>query len=119
MSAHEVDSFSNNEGLGPTVPGDPAASPFKLVVDPTMRARLKKALGDLIDNHDSELAKYVSEGFLELDSYKEYVEIFARYLCDTMGTPEGVAYLLGACGFQVPSESIEMNRQTRWKVQRE
>ena len=83
-----------------------------------MRSRLRKALIELIENHDQELAKYVSEGFLELDSYKEYVELFARYLRDTMGTKEGVAYLLAECGFQVQAEEIILNRETRWKVGR-
>lgn len=100
------------------VPADPTASPFKLVVDPAMRSRLRKALIELIENHDQELAKYVSEGFLELDSYKEYVELFARYLRDTMSTKEGVAYLLAECGFQVQPEEIILNRETRWKVAR-
>lgn len=100
------------------VPSDPTASPFKLVVDPAMRSRLRKALIELVENHDQELAKYVSEGFLELDSYKEYVELFARYLRDTMGTKEGVAYLLAECGFAVKPEEIILNRETRWKVAR-
>ncbi len=100
------------------VPSDPTASPFKLVVDPAMRSRLRKALIELIENHDQELAKYVSEGFLELDSYKEYVELFARYLRDTMSTKEGVAYLLTECGFEVKTEDIVLNRDTRWKVAR-
>ena len=100
------------------IPGDPAASPFKLVLDPTMRERLRKALLDLIENHDQELAKYAAEGFLELDSCKEYVELFARYLRDTMGSKDGVAFLLSACGFAVPAEEVDLNRQTRWKVQR-
>ena len=100
------------------VPSDPTASPFKLVVDPAMRSRLRKALIELIENHDQELAKYVSEGFLELDSYKEYVELFARYLRDTMSTKEGVAYLLTECGFHVKPEDIVLNRDTRWKVAR-
>ncbi len=100
------------------VPADPTASPFKLVVDPALRARLRTALLELVDNHDQELAKYVSEGFLELDSYKEYVELFARYLRDTMGTKEGVAYLLTECGFDVKPEAIILDRETRWKTAR-
>ena len=100
------------------VPSDPFASPFKLVVDPAMRARLRKALIELVENHDQELEKYVSEGFLELDSYKEYVELFARYLRDTMSTKEGVSYLLTECGFEVKPEDIVLNRETRWKVAR-
>ena len=50
------------------VPSDPSANPFRLVVDPVMRLRLRKALMDLIDSHDAELAKYVSDGALALDS---------------------------------------------------
>lgn len=102
----------------PQIPGDPGASPFKLVVDPTLRARLHHALGDLIDNHDQELAKHAADGFLELETSKEYVELFARYLRDTMGTREGVAYLLHACGFEIPADLVDLNRRTRWKVQR-
>jgi hypothetical protein len=102
----------------PHVPSDPHASPFRLVLDPSLRAKLHAALAELIDNHDQELAKHAADGFLELDSCKEYVELFARYLCETMGTREGVSYLLHACGFEVPAEQVELNRQMRWKVQR-
>ncbi len=100
------------------VPGDPHASPFKLVIDPALRERLRKALLDLIENHDQELEKCAADGFLELDSTKEYVELFARHLRDTLGTKDGVAYLLAACGFPVAADDVELNRQTRWKVQR-
>ncbi len=103
----------------PQIPSDPAASPFKLVVDPSLRTKLHRALADLIENHDQELAKHVADGFLELESCQEYIELFARYLRDTMSTREGVGYLLNACGFEVPAEQISVNRQTRWKVQRE
>ena len=41
------------------MPSDPSANPFRLVVDPVMRMRLRKALADLIDSHDAELARYV------------------------------------------------------------
>lgn len=102
----------------PQIPGDPSASPFRLVVDPALRAKLHAALAELVDNHDQELAKHAGDGFLELDSCQEYVELFARYLCETLGTREGVAYLLHRCGFEVPAEHIELNRQMRWKVQR-
>lgn len=100
------------------IPADATASPFKLVVDPALRERLREALLDLIDNHDQELAKYASEGFLELESSKEYVEILARHLRETMGSKEGVAYLLDACGFSVPLEEINLRAEARWKVQR-
>lgn len=100
------------------LPTDPSANPFKLVVDPVMRIKLRRALFEMIENHDQELARYVSEGSLALDSYKEYIELFARSLRETMGSPEGVAYLLEYCGFQVTRDDINVNPETRWKVQR-
>src|SRR5688572_14910131 len=101
------------------VPSDPASNPFRLVVDPVMRIRLRRALFDLIESHDTELARYVSDGSLALDSYKEFIEIFARSLRDTMSSKEGVAYLLEACGFKVDKESINLQPETRWRVTRE
>lgn len=100
------------------IPTDPSANPFRLVVDPVMRVRLRKALFDLIESHDQELAKYVSDGSLALDSYKEYIELFARSLRETMGSKEGVAYLLEACGFEVNKEDINLHPETRWRVTR-
>ena len=101
------------------IPSDPGANPFRLVVDPVMRIRLRRALFDLIESHDQELARYVGEGALALDSYKEYIELFARSLRDTMSSGEGVAYLLEACGFQVDATEINLQPQTRWRVTRE
>lgn len=101
-----------------TALADPAANPFKLVVDPVMRVRLRRALFELIENHDEELARYVSDGMLSLDSYKEYIEIFAKSLRESMGTQEGVAYLLQACGFHINQADINLNPETRWKVHR-
>jgi hypothetical protein len=100
------------------IPSDPSANPFRLVVDPVMRVRLRKALFDLIESHDQELARYVADGALALDSYKEYVELFARSLRDTMSSKDGVAYLLESCGFQVDRNGINLNPETRWRVQR-
>ena len=100
------------------MPSDPGANPFRLVVDPVMRVRLRRALHDLIESHDQELARYVGEGSLALDSYKEYIELFAHSLKQTMGSAEGVIYLLQACGFQVDKEDINLTPETRWKVQR-
>jgi hypothetical protein len=100
------------------LPSDPAANPFKLVVDPVMRVRLRRALFDMIESHDQELARYVSEGSLALDSYKEYIELFAFSLKQTMSSTEGVAYLLQACGFEVKKDDINLQPETRWKVQR-
>jgi hypothetical protein len=100
------------------LPSDPGANPFKLVVDPVMRVRLRRALFDMIETHDQELARYVAEGTLALDSYKEYIELFAHSLKQTMGSTEGVAYLLQACGFEVRKEEVNLQPETRWKVQR-
>lgn len=100
------------------MPTDAGANPFKLVVDPVMRIKLRRALFEMIENHDQELARYVSEGSLALESYKEYIELFARSMRETMSTKEGVAYLLEYCGFEVDKENINLNPQTRWKVER-
>ena len=100
------------------LPSDPGANPFKLVVDPVMRVRLRRALFDMIESHDQELARYVGEGTLALESYKEYIELFAHSLKQTMSSAEGVAYLLQACGFEVKKEDINLTPETRWKVQR-
>ena len=100
------------------LPSDPGANPFKLVVDPVMRVRLRRALFDMIESHDQELARYVGEGSLALESYKEYIELFAHSLKQTMSSAEGVAYLLQTCGFEVKNEDINLEPETRWKVQR-
>jgi len=73
----------------PVVP-DAGASPFKIVVDPEMRAQLRRALIELIDNHDEALAAHYSDGKLALESYKEYIEVFARSLKESMESPAGV-----------------------------
>jgi hypothetical protein len=66
---------------------DPGASPFKIVIDPQMRLQLRRALIELIDNHDEALAAHYSDGKLALESYKEYIEVFARSLKETMAFP--------------------------------
>jgi hypothetical protein len=93
---------------------DAGASPFRLSIDPVMRHRLKKALFDLIDNHDAALEHYVTDGKLQLDSYKEYIELFSRCLRETMETKEGVAYLIQSCGFTVDEEEINLHPDWRW-----
>jgi len=93
---------------------DAGANPFRLTVDPVMRLRLKRALFELIDNHDAALETYVAEGRLTVSSYKEYVELFARCLRETMDSPEGVAYLLQFCGFEVEEKDINLQPEWRW-----
>lgn len=94
---------------------DPGANPFKIVIDPKVRLDLKRALFDLIDYHDEALAEHFAEGKLALDSYKEYVELFARSLKETMESREGVSYLLRSVGFEVPPEEINLHPELRWK----
>jgi hypothetical protein len=94
---------------------DPGANPFKVVIDPEMRARLRRALFELIDYHDEALAEHFADGKLALDSYKEYVELFARSLKETMESREGIAYLLRAAGFDVPANDINLQPELRWK----
>lgn len=96
-------------------PLDAGASPFRIVVDPQMRGQLKRALIELIDNHDAALAEHFADGRLDLDSYKEYIEIFARSLKETMESPEGVAYLLRAVGFKVVESEVNLEPELRWK----
>ncbi len=93
---------------------DATGNPFKLVVDPTMRLSLRRALFELIEHHDQELAQQVAANKLSLDSYKEYIEIFSRSLRETLGTTEGVAWLLESCGFDVDPATINLRPETRW-----
>ena len=94
---------------------DAGATPFKVVVDPEMRLKLKRALIELIDYHDESLAEHFAEGKLSLESYKEYIELFARSLKETMESREGVAHLLRAVGFNVPVDEINLEPELRWK----
>ena len=94
---------------------DAGATPFKVVVDPEMRIKLRRALIELIDYHDEALAEHFAEGKLALESYKEYIELFARSLKETMESREGVAYLLRAAGFEVGANEINLNPELRWK----
>src|SRR5947209_18047273 len=94
---------------------DASATPFKVVIDPRVRLDLKRALFDLIDYHDEALAEHFAEGKLALDSYKEYVELFARSLKETMESREGVSYLLRSVGFEVPPEDINLHPELLWK----
>ena len=94
---------------------DPGATPFKLVIDPKLRMDLRRALIDLIDYHDEALAENFADGKLSLESYKEYIELFARSLKETMESREGVSYLLRSVGFEVSPQEINLNPELRWK----
>lgn len=94
---------------------DPNATPFKVVIDPKLRLDLRRALIDLIDYHDEALAENFGDGKLALESYKEYIELFARSLKETMESREGVAYLLRSVGFDVRPDEINLNPELRWK----
>lgn len=94
---------------------DVGATPFKVVIDPKVRMELRRALIELIDFHDEALAEHFAEGKLALDSYKEYIELFARSLKETMDSREGVAYLLRSVGFDVITEEINLQPELRWK----
>ena len=94
---------------------NPGSTPFKVVIDPKLRLDLRRALIDLIDYHDDALAENFAEGKLTLDSYKEYIELFARSLKETMESREGVSYLLRSVGFDVSPEEINLQPELRWK----
>ena len=103
-------------GQAPAPMIDPSSSPFRVVVDPHMRVAIKKALSELIDHHDDALASYVTQGKLALESYKEYIELFARALRETMESREGVAYLLKSAGLDgVSAADVNMTPEWRWK----
>jgi hypothetical protein len=94
---------------------DPGATPFKVVIDPKLRLDLRRALIDLIDYHDEALAENFADGKLALESYKEYIELFARSLKETMESREGISYLLRSVGFDVPPADINLRPELRWK----
>src|SRR6266850_2219058 len=94
---------------------DAGANPFKIVIDPKLRLDLRRALIDLIDYHDEALAENFADDNLSLESYKEYIELFARSLKETMESREGVSYLLRSVGFDVPASEINLNPKLRWK----
>ena len=110
----ELEMILSNKESG-AIAKDPGANPFKLMVDPALRMRLRQALTDLINDHENTLATYVSEGKLALESYKEYIELFARSLKETMDSTEGVSYLLKSAGFTVSSDNINLKPDWRWK----
>jgi hypothetical protein len=99
----------------PPIMLDASDSPFRTMLDPEMRANMREALIKLIDCHDEELARYVSQGKLSLDSYKEYVELFARSLRECMESRDGIAYLLKACGFDIAPTDINLKPEWRWR----
>ena len=94
---------------------DPGATPFKVVVDPEMRLKLRRALIELIDYHDEALAEHFSEGKLALESYKEYIELFARSLKETMESREGVVVFAPGGRIRSPADEINLNPELRWK----
>jgi hypothetical protein len=102
-------------GRDPLAKPDLGASPFKIVIDPKLRLDLRRALIDLIDFHDEALAENFAQGKLALDSYKEYIELFARSLKETMESREGVSYLLRSVGFDIRPEEINLQPELRWK----
>ncbi len=103
-------------GQAPAPMIDPSSSPFRVVVDPHMRATIRQALLDLIDHHDDALASYVTHGKLSLESYKEYIELFARALRETMDSREGVLYLLKSAGLDgVSAADVNLAPEWRWK----
>ena len=114
---HDFQIASTEHQVSRKAPGnpDPGATPFQIVIDPKVRLDLRRALIDLIDYHDEALAEHFAEGKLALDSYKEYVELFARSLKETMESREGVSYLLRSTGFEVPLGEINLRPELRWK----
>ena len=66
---------------------DVSGTPFKVVVDPDMRLKLKRALIDLIDYHDEALAEHFAEGKLALESVQGIHRAFRTQLEGDNGKP--------------------------------
>jgi len=85
---------------------DPAATPFKVVIDPKLRLDLRRALIDLIDYHDDALAEHFAEGKLALESYKEYIELFARSLKEWKAAKAFLIYCVRLASTSLRRKSI-------------
>src|SRR2546428_13094930 len=72
---------------------DAGANPFKIVIDPKVRMDLRRALIHLIDYHDEALAGHFAGSKIDLDSYKEYIELFCRRFKETKVSRVGGSYL--------------------------
>ena len=57
---------------------DSSANPFKLVVDPVMRVKLRRALFELIENHDEELARYVCDALVLPSDYEPWALVVSE-----------------------------------------
>lgn len=93
-----------------------SGSPFRRVIDPDLRDSLQEALVRLTEDHQHQVSYMVENGQLSVDSYKEYVELLARFLRDTIGSKAGVKYLLDACGLtDATEEEINLEPELRWQ----
>jgi hypothetical protein len=91
-------------------------SPFRRVLDPEIREALQEALLRLIDDHQRQVSYMVESNQLHVDSYKEYVELLARFLRETLGSRAGVKFLLDSCGLEGSTEEeINLEPDLRWR----
>lgn len=92
-----------------------SGNPFKVKFDPDVLGKVNEAVRVMMERYDTELAMGFAEGRLSVDSYKEYIELLAHSLRETMSTPAGVRHLFEACGFNVPEQEINLAPEVRWK----
>jgi len=76
---------------------------------------MRRALIELIDNHDEGARRPIIPMETGAESYKEYIEVFARSLKETMESAAGVSYLLRAVGFDVPPEEVNLHPECAGK----
>ncbi len=92
-----------------------SGNPFRQVLDPEVCESLQQALLRLVDDHQKQVAYMVESGQLGVASYKEYVELLARFLRETIGSKAGVKYLLDSCGLEgATEEDINLEPELRW-----
>ena len=92
-----------------------SGNPFRKVIDPDVSESLEAALIRLVEDHQRQVAYMVESGQLEVGSYKEYIELLARFVRETIGSKAGVKYLLDSCGLEgATEEDINLEPELRW-----
>jgi hypothetical protein len=104
--------------LVPTPTAEPkhiSGNPFRQVIDPEVSAALQSALTRLVEDHQRQVAYLVESDQLQVGSYKEYVELLARFVRETIGSKAGVKYLLDSCGLEgATEETVNLEPELRW-----
>ena len=92
-----------------------ARRPFKVVIDPEMRLKLRRALIELIDYHDEALAEHFAEGKLDTRILQGIHRTLRAQFEGNNGKPRRRGLSPARVGFEVRSEEINLNPELRWK----